>query len=232
MGIILVKEKDIVIPGEKVASGMDFLPSIGTFREGEDIFASKLGLVEIRNRVIKVIPLKGYYMPKRGDTVIGIVTDIGFSGWTVDIGAPAEVNLPVGEALRERIELLKSDLSKYFDIDDVILAKVFNVTKSRIVQLTMKEYGLKKLRGGRVVRITPSKVPRLIGKGGSMVSMIKKYTKCEINVGQNGYVWINGPVDGQYLAEKAIQMIEQKAHISGLTDEVKNMLEEGVKNEA
>ena len=230
MSELLIKEKDIVIPGEEIAKGMDFLPSHGTFREGESIYANKLGLAEVRKHVIKVIPLKGKYMPQRGDTIVGVVTYIGFSGWDVNINAAHEGNLPVGEAVRERVELMRSDLSRYFDVGDIITANVFNVTKSRVIKLSMRDYGLRKLRGGRVISISPSKVPRLIGKSGSMVSMIKEHTKCDINVGQNGFVWINGPVDGQYLVEKAVELIEQKAHTSGLTDKVKEMLEKGVKN--
>jgi len=232
MNELLVKEKEIVIPGEEIAKGMEFLPSVGTFREGESIYSKNLGIVEVRNHVLKVIPLRGKYMPKRGDTVIGVVTNIGFSGWTIDIGAPYDANLPVGEAVRDRVELLRSDLSRYFDIGDVIVSNVLNVTKSKIIQLSMRSQGLRKLNGGRILKISPSKVPRLIGKSGSMVIMIKNYTNCDINVGQNGYVWINGPLEGQFLAEKAINLIEEEAHLSGLTDKVKEMLEkEGVKNE-
>jgi len=225
MGNLLIEERKIVIPGEEIASGMDFLPSSGTFRDGEKILASKLGLVEVRNRVVRVIPLKGVYSPVRGDLLIGVIADVGFSGWPVDIGASAPVNLPVGEAVRDRVELLKSDISRYFDIGDIIVTKVMNVSKSRIVQLTMRDYGLKKLRGGRVIKLSPSKVPRLIGKKGSMVGMIKDYTNCDINVGQNGYVWISGPVEGQFLVEKAIDLIEEQAHISGLTDKIKTLFE-------
>ncbi len=231
MSKLLIKEKEIVIPGEKIAEGMDFLPSTGTFREGESIYANKLGLVELKNHITKVVSLKGYYMPKRGDTVIGIINYIGYSGWDVNIGAPYDASLPVGEAVKERVDLLRGDMSRYFNLGDVIIANVFNVTKSKIIKLSMRDYSLKKLNGGRVIKISPSKVPRLIGKSGSMVGMIKEYTKCDINIGQNGFIWINGPIEGQYLIEKAVNLIEEKAHTSGLTDRVKQMLEEGVKNE-
>jgi exosome complex component RRP4 len=225
MGNLLIEERKIVVPGEEIAQGMDFLPSNGTFRDGESILASKLGIVEVRNRVIRVIPLRGHYAPVRGDLVIGIVADVGFSGWPVDIGAAANVNLPVGEAVRDRVDLIKSDLSRYFDSGDVIIAKVMNVPKARIIQLSMRDYGLRKLRGGRVIKMSPSKVPRLIGKKGSMVGMIKDYTGCDINVGQNGYVWISGTAENQLLADRAIMLIEEKAHMSGLTDKVKELFE-------
>lgn len=228
MGELLTKEKEIVIPGEILATGMDFLPSTGTFREGENIVSNRLGIISVSNRVIKTIALNGVYMPEIGDVVIGKVADIGFSGWSVDIGAPTTVNLPVGDAVRERVELLKSDISRYFDYGDFLVTKIGNVTKSRIVQLTMREYGLKKMKTGRIIKVTPQKVPRVIGKKGSMVSMIKNATKCELHVGQNGYIWIDGPVEGQMLAEKAIHTIEEKAHMSGLTDTIKELLEKGV----
>lgn len=229
MGKLLVKEKEIVTPGEEIATGMDFLPSVGTFREGENIIANRLGILNVSNRVLKVIALNGNYLPKRGDTIIGKITDVGFSGWSVDIGAPTTANLPIGDAVRERVELLKAEITRYYDVGDIIVAKIGNVTKSRITQLTMREYGLKKLHGGRIIKVATQKVPRIIGKKGSMVSMIKDATKCSLNVGQNGYIWIDGPAENQILAEKAIRLIEEKAHISGLTDTVKELLEKGVK---
>jgi len=73
--------------------------------------------------------------------------------------------------------------------------------------------------------ITPSKVPRLIGKQGSMIELIKNKTNCQIIVGQNGVVWIKGEQEG--LAAKAILTIENESHISGLTDKITAMLEKG-----
>lgn len=58
-----------------------------------------------------------------------------------------------------------------------------------------------------------------------MISMLKKYTDCKIFVGQNGRIWIDGDLDGQYLAAKAIKMIEENAQAVGLTDLVKEFLE-------
>ncbi|MDD5181984.1 MAG: exosome complex RNA-binding protein Rrp4 [Candidatus Nanoarchaeia archaeon] len=225
MGNLVVNEKNIVIPGEEIANGMDFLPSFGTYRDGESIIANRLGLVSVRNRVIKVIALNGVYMPQMEDLIIGIVKDVGFSGWTIDIGSVTYANLPVGEAVRDKVELLKSDISKFYEIGDIIITKVMNVTKSRIVQLSMRDHGLRKLQGGIIVKVVPQKIPRIIGKQGSMVGMIKEYTKCDISVGQNGFIWICGPADKMNITKRAIKLIEEKSHISGLTDKVKEFLE-------
>ena len=225
MSNLLVNEKNIVIPGEEIATGMDFLPSFGTYRVGESIIANRLGILSVRNRVTKVIALNGVYMPQIDDLIIGVVKDVGFSGWTVDIGSVTYANLPVGEAVRDKVELLKSDISKFYEIGDIIVTKVMNVTKSRIVQLSMRDQRLRKLNGGIIVKVVPQKIPRIIGKQGSMVGMIKDYTKCEISVGQNGFIWINGPADKEHITKRAIKLIEEKSHISGLTDKVKEFLE-------
>jgi exosome complex component RRP4 len=58
--------------------------------------------------------------------------------------------------------------------------------------LTLKSKGLGVLEDGRIIKINPHKVPRVIGKEGSMVSLIKSETGCEITVGQNGAIWIQG----------------------------------------
>ena len=44
---INVQDKDIVVPGEVLAVGMDSFPGTGTYREGENIVASILGLVQL-----------------------------------------------------------------------------------------------------------------------------------------------------------------------------------------
>ena len=89
----------------------------------------------------------------------------------------------------------------------------------------MNDHRTRKLIGGRILKITPSKVPRVIGKAGSMIELIKDKTKCQIIVGQNGVIWIKG--EKESLASKTILMIEKESHISGLTDKITKFLENG-----
>ena len=44
-----------------------------------------------------VMPVKGAYIPRIDDIVLGRVTDIGMSGWQVDIYAPYPAMLPASE---------------------------------------------------------------------------------------------------------------------------------------
>jgi exosome complex component RRP4 len=217
--VIFVEDKEIVIPGDILADE-DYHAGRGTFKENNKITSSLVGLVAVRDKNISVIPLQSKYIPKRGDVVIGEITDIRFSMWNLDINSPYSGFLPASDVFGKE----KRDLSKAFNVGDVLFLRVVDVDEVKKVKLGLKGRGLGKFRGGILINITPTKVPRLIGKKGSMINMIKDETKCEVTVGQNGVVWVKGKPDMERVAEKVINMIEEQAHTSGLTDRVRNML--------
>ena len=225
MGELKVKDKDIVVPGEVLATGMDNLPAGGAFREGDAIIASNVGIVNIEGRLVKVVPLKAIYVPQRGDVVIAKVMDISSGGWYVDLGFMNEGIIPLRDGSNDYIAR-GEDLSNYYDYGDYVVANVVNISRRRQPELTMKGPGLRKLTGGRIIMVNTAKIPRIIGKQGSMVSMIKQITDCRIVAGQNGAIWISG-VDPEMekIAVDAIEMIDKNAHHQGLTDEVKKFLE-------
>lgn len=226
MGKLIVKEKEITVPGEILAEGMDHLPGAGTYREGEKIIAGRLGLMYLDGRTIKLIPLSGVYIPKRGDTIICKVIDVSFSGWRLDTNSPYSAMLSMKDGTSEYIAR-GADLTQYYDLGDCVVCTITNVTSQKLVDVTMKGPGLRKLKGGRIIEVDSNKVPRIIGKQGSMVSMIKQEADCNITVGQNGLVWILGNPTNEILAVQAIRKIEQEAHLSGLTDKIKAFLEKG-----
>jgi len=224
MGELLVKDKEVVVPGEILSVGMDYLPATGTFREGENIIASMLGLASIDGRLIRLIPLSGKYLPKPRDIIIGKVTDVTFTGWRIDLNSAYTALLSVKDATSDFVNR-GADLTVYYNFGDYITAKIINVTSQNLVDLTLKGPGLRKLGEGRIIHVAPNKVPRIIGKQGSMVMMIKDYTKCQIIVGQNGVVWISGQPSGEVVAVNAIRKIEAESHMSGLTERIKAFLE-------
>ena len=224
MGNILFKEKDLVVPGDILAEGMDYLPSGGCIRENENIIANHLGLVSLDNRFVKVIPLTGKYIPKIGDTVIGEVVDMSFNGWFLNISGPYEAALMIKD-VAEFIER-DVDLSQIYNFGDLIIAKVGRVTRFSNINLTTKGPGLRKITGGKIITIASTKVPRVIGKQGSMVQMLKEKTNCNIIVGQNGIIWIEGKTpNDELMATEAILKIEQESHVDGLTEKMKEYLE-------
>ena len=222
---LFVKDHDVVIPGEELAEGIDYLPAGKAFRDGDKIFASTIGLASVKSRVIKIIPLAGKYMPRRGDVVIAKVTGIGHSGWTLDINSPYMADLNIGEASSEYIDTNRHAMSEYFDIDDYVLCEVITISDAKFVKLTAKFRPYRRLSPGNIIEVSPTKIPRIIGKQGSMINTIKDYSKCEISVGQNGWIWISGEPEQQARVARGIKMIEKEAHKQGLTDRVKNMME-------
>jgi exosome complex component RRP4 len=219
--VIFVDDKEIVIPGDVLADE-EYHSGRGTFREDNKICSSLVGLVAIRDKKISVIPLQSKYIPRRGDVVIGEITDIRFSMWNLDINSPYSGFLPASDVFGKE----KRELNKTFDVGDVLFLRVVDVDEVKKVKLGLKGRGLGKFRGGILINITPTKVPRLIGKKGSMINMIKDETHCDVVVGQNGVVWVKGEPSMERVAEKVIKMIEEQAHTSGLTDRVREMLSE------
>ena len=224
MSELKAKDKDVVVPGEVLATGMDFLPSYGTYRDGDNIHANKLGLIQIDGKVLKIIPLSGRYIPKRGDTIIARVTEVMMSGWRVEFGSAWSAVLALSNGTSEYIQR-GEDLNQYFTIGDYILTKIIKVTNQKLTDITMKGPGLRRLGNGRIVEVNTNKVPRVIGKQGSMVSMIKNATDCRVIVGQNGLVWVQGEPANELLVEEVIKKIEAESHKSGLTDTIKAYLE-------
>lgn len=211
------KKRRVVVPGEIIASGEEYLPGDWTRREKNDIIASRFGLAEESGRLVKVIPLSGIYMPRRGNVVIGKVIDVTFNGWILDINAPYLSFLSISECPKF---FNKHDLTENYDIGDMITCKVFSV-KRRGIDMSVKGRGLGKLEEGMIMYINSNKVPRVIGKEGSMINMIKKETNCEIIVGQNGIIWIKGKdVNDELFAKEAILFVAKKSFIEGLTEKM------------
>ena len=218
-----IENRTLVLPGDQIAEG-DYLLGEGTFREGTGVYSSVLGLLDAKESFVKVIPLKGKYVPKPRDLLIGVVTDIAFSMWSLNINSHYSGVLSVSNGCERYVDLNSEKLSDIYAIGDVVLAKVDNVSESLVAGLTMKDRGLYKLNDGKLIEISPTKVPRIIGKKGTMIQMLKDMTGCRIVVGQNGRIWISGV--NVSLAVEAIRLIEKNAHKQGLTDEIQAFLTE------
>lgn len=216
--------REVVIPGELIDEKKGRKVGRGAYFEGEKIFAKVLGIVRSDENEVSVIHLSGIYMPRFGDKVIGVVSDFSISGWMININCPYRAFLPLSEAVDEFVDTQRTDISKFFGIDDVIFCKVSKVTKDKTIQVSMRAIGARKLYDGVIINVTPSKIPRMIGKGGSMIKLLKSKTGCDIIAGQNGIVWIRGL--NKTKAIEAILTIERKSHIVGLTEKIEKMLGE------
>lgn len=215
-----VEERELVVPGQLIAVG-DYPLYGGVFRDGEEIRASKIGLADKRGDGIRVIPLEGKYIPKADDKVIGVVIDGYYSGWLLDINSPYIGNLTVSSLLQRKVDLSEVDIEKYLDIGDMVLTKIRNVDELMKVRLEVTREERGRITGGQLVEIRPSRIPRVIGRKGSMISVLEEVGGCDLAVGQNGRVVVfSDDLKRRNKVVEALYKIEREAHISGLTDRV------------
>lgn len=214
-------EKKIVIPGEFLSDNSSKAGD-GTYVHEGKVYSKFFGLVSERDK-IQVVSLSGKYLPSISDIVIGTVVEISYSNWFLDINSPYEGRLNISEFSR-RIE--SGNMMEYLNIGDSVIVMVKEVTPSMKVELTMRNHKLRSITNGRIFKISPAKVPRVIGRSGSMISMLKKETNCDIVVGQNGFVWVTGKEKDIDHVIESLHIIEKEAHTKGLTDRVSVFLKE------
>ncbi len=212
-------DRKVVVPGDLLSEEAK-RSGEGTYVKNGSVYSLLYGLANFRDK-INVIPLAGKYMPAPGDNVIGVVKDITFSNWIVDINSPYDGLLHISE-FPMRIE--SEEMSKYLRIGSSIMTRVADVDPTMKVELTLNDKKLGPIKTGQVIEISHTRVPRLIGKGGSMISMLKKEANCSIFVGQNGRIWIHGSAEDMDLALRTITLIEKEAHTNGLTDRIVDFL--------
>ena len=213
--------KRIVVPGDIIEITQD-RPRNGIFKCSENDFCSSyFGVVQSGNGFVDVVPFYGRYVPRRGDKVIGKVIDIGPSMWTIDINSAYLTMLHSNDS---PWRVNSGELKKYLSMWDYVYAKVMTVNELKESWITLRDVGLRKLEGGHIISVPSPKVPRIIGKGGNMVNMIKDATSTRIVLGQNGLIWIDGSPENIMNAVSAIRMVEREAHTNGLTDRVENFL--------
>jgi len=212
-----------VIPGDVIASG-DYRYGSYIEKRGSDYIALRIGLAEVSRDGVKLIPLTGPYLPHVDDQVVGKVIDMSGFGWEIDINSSFFGYLPASFVFGRDFSPATHDLSSKFKVGDLLLCKIEAFDRSRDPQISIRGPGLGKVPEGEIVKISPTKVARLIGRKGYMVNMISAQTGCELMVGQNGLVVVSGPPEGILKAANAIRMIEEEAHLADLTTKVQNYL--------
>ena len=221
---VFYEKKQLVAPGDLLAEG-DYMPGDSTYKKDGKIYANRLGLVDYNGKRVHVVALKAFYVPAPGDLVIGKIVETTPGGWVINIKAPHPARIRASDVVERSFKPETTDLPSIFDVGDLIIAKVVAYDRTRDPLLTVREPGLGKIMRGQLIEVTPTKIPRVIGRQGSMVGMIKKETGCQLTIGQNGWILISGrsPED-ERLAVIALRKIEAESHTSGLTDRVTEMI--------
>lgn len=221
---INIKKRQIVLPGDKLATkGSEYLLGKGVYDKDDTIFSAVLGLADPEERKVSVIPFTTVYLPQKYQQVIGKVVGTNQSGWWVDIGTPTNAFLHYTEGGMFLRDEDRSDLERFYPVDSYVCVKIKEINYPR-VDLTMRGSFFKKIVAGKILRINPSKVPRVLGKHNSMIAALQAYSKAKIIVGYNGYIYIRGTPTAEDSIIQILDFIEKNAHKEGITDIVEEKL--------
>ena len=213
-----------VIPGDKIIEG-NYKPLMNVIKSGNYLVSTRVGIAEAGKDGVKVIPLSGVYIPRVNDLVIGKIIDRSSLSWDVDINACFFAHLPAQDVFGRDFSPAKDDMGRQLSIGDLIIARIVSFDRTRDPMLTVQDKDLGKIPYGEFIKISPTRVPRLIGKRGSMIQTIEQATQTRVIIGQNGIVVVTGrDPDGLSLAAKAIKLVEEESHTTNLTQRVKSLL--------
>ncbi len=226
--------REIVAPGEVLTDDTEnYIPGRGAIlnKKGDKIISVIIGLKQIKKNYINVIPLRGFYTPHIGDKIIGIVLDKNPVKYVCDINAKYSGILKIKNTvkrnpkIRMRGNSRESEIPEKLFIGDAIIGKVIAADRLNSPEITLAGKYLGKKMGGIIIQIDSQKVPRIIGRNGSMIKMLKNLTNCNIFVAQNGRIWLKGvDIEHERLLIEAIYKIENEAHTTGLTDRMEGFI--------
>jgi exosome complex component RRP4 len=213
-----------VIPGDKIIEG-NYKPLMNVMKSGDYLISTRIGIAEAGKDGVKVIPLSGVYIPRVNDLVIGKVIDRSSLSWDIDINSCFFAHLPAQDVFGRDFSPARDDMGRQLNIGDLIIARIVSFDRTRDPMLTVQDKDLGKIPYGEFIKISPTRVPRLIGKRGSMIQTIEQATQTRVIIGQNGIVVVTGrDIEGLSLAVKAIKMVEEESHTTNLTQRVKSLL--------
>lgn len=217
-------KRKYVIPGDIIIEG-NYKPLMNVIKKENSIISTRIGIAESSKDGIRVIPLSGIYIPRINDVVIGKIIDNSSLSWEVDINSCFSAHLPAQDVFGRDFSPARDDMKKRFAPGDLVTARIIAFDRTRDPMLTIQERDFGKILQGEFLKISSTRVPRLIGKRGSMIQTIEQATQTKILIGQNGILVVSGRNnEGTDLAFKAIKMVEEEAHTSNLTQKVKDLL--------
>ncbi len=220
----------IALPGVAIYKGSAQKVDEKIFKDSRGYVPTIVGVAQISGRNIDFIPYKDTYRPVKGDYVIGVVVGYAPNGWFIDIGSYVKAFLPAADVLNKRFDPRKDELSRYLKIGDIVGLYVSEVRRLGNILVTMKD--VKKAKDRRVgrlsdyymIKVWSTKLPRIIGKKGSMVKLLKERLGGDIIIAQNGVILYKGPYEKFVILNKIITFITAKTFATGLTEYINGLI--------
>ena len=222
----LESKKRYVLPGDVITTAPLRLRENVTLK-GKRILATAIGLSDVYHDSVRVIPLTGVYIPKIDDLVIGKIKYIHGNSWFADINSCYEGMLLAKDVFGRGSNTTLSDMKTRLDKSDLILARIANYDRTREPLLSIAGQNLGKIDSGELIKISPTKIPHLIGKHGSMIQTIEAATNATVTIGQNGLIVLKCDNSaGLKKAIASIKMMDKALHDTNLMEKVQNLLDE------
>ena len=217
-----MSENQFVLPGDVIVTG-DYRPEQNVILEGNKLMSTAIGFSEIKDDLVTVTPLTGLYTPKTDDLVIGKIVSHNALSWQVDINSYYSGILTASDIFGKDYSPSRDDLSLKLKTGDIILARIANVN-SRDPLITIIGENLGKIDSGELIKISPTKIPRLTG---SVIQTIEASTNATITVGQNGLIILKcDNSTGLKKAIASIKMIGMAQYDANLEEKIQNILDE------
>jgi len=217
-----MNENQFVLPGDVIVTG-DYRPAQNVILEGNRLMSTATGFSEIKDDLVTVTPLTGLYTPKTDDLVIGKIVSHNALSWEVDINSYYSGILTASDIFGKDYSPSRDDLSLKLKTGDIILARIANVN-SRDPLITIIGENLGKIDSGELIKISPTKIPRLTG---SVIQTIEASTNATITVGQNGLIILKcDNSTGLKKSIASIKMIGMAQHDANLEEKIQKFLDE------
>ena len=217
-----MSESQFVLPGDVIVPG-DYRPEQNVILEGNKLMSTAIGFSEIKDDLVTVTPLTGLYTPKTDDLIIGKIVSHNALSWQVDINSYYSGILTASDIFGKDYSPSRDDLSLKLKTGDIILARIANVN-SRDPLITIIGENLGKIDSGELIKISPTKIPRLTG---SVIQTIEASTNATITVGQNGLIILKcDNSTGLKKSIASIKMIGMAQHDANLEEKIQKFLDE------
>ena len=217
-----MSENQFVLPGDVIVTG-DYRPEQNVILEGNKLMSTAIGFSEIKDDLVTVTPLTGLYTPKTDDLVIGKIVSHNALSWQVDINSYYSGILTASDIFGKDYSPSRDDLSLKLKTGDIILARIANVN-SRDPLITITGENLGKIDSGELIKISPTKIPRLTG---SVIQTIEASTNATITVGQNGLIILKcDNSTGLKKSIASIKMIGMAQYDANLEEKIQRFLDE------
>ena len=217
-----MNESQFVFPGDVVATG-DYRPEQNVTLDGDRLISTAIGFSEIKDDLVTVTPLTGFYSPRVDDLVVGKIISHNALSWEADINSYYSGIIFASDVFGKDYSPSRDDLSLKLNIGDIVLARIANMG-SRDPLITIVGENLGRIDSGELVKISSTTIPYLTD---SMIQTIEASTNATLTVGQNGLIILKcDNSTGLTKAIASIKMVEMMRDNDSIEEKIKNFLDE------